>query len=116
MHTEPPVISFQEDLTAAFQEVRTALAELLATAGADQGSLNDVSRRLGLNRSLAWKIGRVLGEDDIYTAIQHLPGEEGIEILSAAMERVGAGSQSLNALRSAMARFDQVVRIHAGDR
>lgn len=108
--------SFEEDLTTAFQGVRGALSALLAAGGADAGSPGEVARRLGLNRNLTWKLAKVLGEPDIYTALQHLPGEEGIEILTSAMKRIGVDAERIGAFRGALARFDEVVRVHAGDR
>ncbi len=112
----PPAVSFQEDLTNAFQSVRTSLSALLANGGAEVLSSGETARRLGVTRNLAWKLGKVLGEADIYTALQHLPGEEGIEILSEAMGRVGVEKRAIASFRDALARFDRVVEIHAGDR
>ncbi len=109
-------ITFEEDLTTAFQEVRRSLAEMLSAGGADPASPGDVARRLGLNRNLTWKLAKVLGEVDIYTALQHLPGDEGIEILTGAMERVGVGPPQIKVFSSAIAKFEEVVRVHAGDR
>lgn len=109
-------ITFEADLTTSFQEFRRSLAEMLAAGGADAGSPGDVARRLGLNLNLTWKLAKVLGEGDIYTALQHLPGDEGIEILTGAMQRVGVSADKIGAFRAALARFDDVVRLHAGDR
>lgn len=112
----PHAAAFQEDLTNAFQGVRASLLTLLETSGAEVGSPNDTAKRLGVTRNLAWKLGKVLGEEDIYTALQHLPGEEGIAILSQAMKRVGVAPKAIDSFRSALERFDRVVEIHAGDR
>lgn len=109
-------ITFEEDLTTSFQVVRKALREMLDAAGADVTAPSDVARRLGLNRNLTWKLAKVLGEADIYTALQHLPGDEGLEIVSTAMGRVGVSADRLDAFRTAISRFDEVVRLHAGDR
>jgi len=110
------VTTFEEDLTIAIQEVRRTLGEMLSKGGTDATSPGDLARRLGLNRNLTWKIAKLLSEPDIYTALQHLPGEEGIEILTAAMERVGVGPSFVGKFYDALDRFEEVVRIHAGDR
>lgn len=112
----PSQVSFQEDLTSAFQDVRASLRSLFDERGVDPSSLSDTARRLGVTRNLAWKLGKVLGEDDLYTAVQHLPGDEGITILEQAMRRAGATPDSLGSLRAALDRFDHVIQVHVGDR
>jgi hypothetical protein len=107
--------TLEEDLTGTFQEVRGSLQRLLDAAGVDLAEPGKASRALGLNRNLLWKLAKVLGEVDIYTALQHLPGEEGLEIVTRAMERVGVGAGRLAEFAAALARFKEVVRVHAGD-
>lgn len=109
-------ITFEEDLTTAFHAVKRSLRDMLDAAGVDVSSPGEVARRLGLNRNLTWKLAKVLGESNIYTALQHLPGEEGLEIVAAAMARVAVPEHLIQPFRTALKQFDEVVRVHAGDR
>jgi hypothetical protein len=109
-------ITFEEDLTTAFHGVKRSLREMLNAAQVDVSSPGEVARRLGLNRNLTWKLAKVLSESNIYTALQHLPGEEGLEIVAAAMARVAVPDLVIQPFRAALKQFDEVVRVHAGDR
>jgi hypothetical protein len=48
----------------ALHEVRGALAEVYASAGADPAEPQGVARRYNLNRNLTWKLSRVLRSDE----------------------------------------------------
>ena len=109
-------LTFEEDLTTAFQGVKRSLHDMLGAAQVDVSAPGDAARRLGLNRNLTWKLAKVLGETDIYSALQHLPGDEGIEILTTALRRIGVAPELLEAFAAALRQFDGVVRVHAGDR
>ncbi len=108
--------TFEEDLVEAFEALRVNLRRLLAAAGVQDIGSGDVARRLGLNRNLTWKLAKVLGSDDIYTSVQHLPGEEGMEILAKALANAGAPRDLVDGFTRARQRLDRVVEVHTGDR
>ncbi|MFM9956637.1 MAG: hypothetical protein ACKVZJ_01060 [Phycisphaerales bacterium] len=109
-------ITFEEDLTTAFQGVKRSLSEMLTASGANVYSPGECARRLGLNRNLTWKLAKVLSEPNIYTALQHLPGDEGLEIVVTSMRRVAVAPALIDAFTTSLARFDEVVKVHCGDR
>ncbi len=109
-------LTFEEDLTTAFQGVKRSLSEMLRASGANVYSPGECARRLGLNRNLTWKIAKVLSEANIYTALQHLPGDEGLEIVVTSMRRAAVPLPLIDAFNESIARFEEVVRVHAGDR
>lgn len=108
--------SFEEHLTTAFRQLRTALDEAINAAGVVASAPQDVARRLGISRNLTWKVSKVVCTPDLYQALQHLPGDEGIEILLKASEKAGVATDLLARVRSAQTEFDRVVEVHTGDR
>lgn len=112
--TEP--IQLVEESRFALQSLRRALIEMYDSVGADPSVPQDVSRRFDLNRNLTWKLARVIGAPDPLAALNHLPGQAGMELAIEAFERAGAPPAITESVRSAMSEFAAVVKEHAGDR
>lgn len=92
----PAPATLHPDLTAAVHALRGALTEMFAEVGADLTRPQDLSRKLSLDKSLAWKLSRIAGASEAHEALQHLPGEAAIQIVLRAVERAG-GSPHLSA-------------------
>lgn len=101
---------------AAVHSLRRALAGVTASVGADMGQPQDISRRFGLDKTLAWRISRAVREEDAWQALEHLPSRSGISIFAAAMTKAGAKADKLNTLWLALDEFEHFVESHAGDR
>lgn len=117
--TNPPAngfAPFEEDLRAAVQGVRGALAEIVAAADVDATKPQQMARDVGLDKSLSWKLSRILNEEDAVATALHLPGKAGLRIVLRSFEKAGASEQSLNALRNAVSDFDRMIEVHCGDR
>jgi hypothetical protein len=96
--------------------LRRALASVLASAGGDASQPQDVSRRFGVDKTLAWRVARALREEDAWEAIQHLPARAGIRIFGEAMAKAGADRDRVDHLWKALDEFEQFVETHARDR
>jgi hypothetical protein len=107
---------FEEQLTNSFTELRKSLNSLVSACGSKPTQPQEMARRLGVNRNLSWKFSKVLCAHDLYEAIQHLPGDEGVEIMIRAAEKKGVDGPLAQSVRSALAAFNQVVEVHSGDR
>lgn len=110
----PP--SFAADLTGVARALRTSLSALLTSAGLDPQDPQSLARRWGVNRQLSWKIAKVVQIHDPFTALQHLPGAEGIAIVLKLAEQAGAAARLIEAVRRAAAAFDRLVEQHCGER
>ncbi|MCP3903432.1 MAG: hypothetical protein GY715_07325 [Planctomycetes bacterium] len=110
------VPTFPEHLRSSLQAFRAALIELLASVEADPGRPQDLARRFGLNKNLTWKISKIVGSPDLYGSVPHIPGAAGLKIFLAAMEKAGAPASHLKATRQAATTFDDMVKLHTGDR
>lgn len=96
--------------------VRRALAEILGSVGADPTQPQEISRRFGIDKTLSWKIARVVSDADIGAVIRHIPGKTGVRIFLEAMERSGAKPERSDQVRRAIADLDRLIDTHSGDR
>lgn len=96
--------------------MRSALSGLIAAVGADPTQPQEISRRFGLDKTLTWKIARVICDDDTVAAAMHLPGRSSVRNLVETLKRNGASEESTSAVMEAMDRFESMVETHCGDR
>jgi len=108
--------SLIEDSRESLQEVRRSLIELYASIGIDPAQPQEVARRLGLNRNLTWKLSKVVQSADPFACLNHLPGQQGIELAISAFRSAGAPGPMLDSVVQAVRRFGAIVDTHAGDR
>lgn len=107
---------FEEELTTALKEIRLALRGLMGTVGCDPERPQDVARRLKVSRNLTWKFSKVLTDEDVYEALRHLPGAEGVGILVKAALVQGAPAEAASRMTRAQEELDRAVQFHIGDR
>ncbi len=105
-----------EETRHALQGVRRSLIELYAAMGADPGAPQDISRRYGVNRNLTWKLSKVINAPSPFASLNHLPGQQGLELAVGAFENAGAPRLVVDQVRAAVRHFIEVVETHAGDR
>jgi hypothetical protein len=108
--------AFIEDAKAALQDVRSSLAALVDSVGANATQPQEISRRFGLDKTLTWKIARVICDDDTLAAAEHLPGKASVRNLVETMERNGAPPSTTAPVLAAMDRLEAMIATHAGDR
>lgn len=105
-----------EDARNALQGIRRALIELYVAVGANPEEPQDVARRFGLNRNLTWKLSKIINAPDPFASLNHLPGQQGLDVALKAFRAAGAPTESLDAVNDAMERLNGVIEFHAGDR
>jgi hypothetical protein len=109
-------LGLDEHCRQAVFGLRAALIELYGSIGADIDRPQEVSRQFKLDKSLTWKISKILRSDDAFDVVSLIPGAEGITRLLNAMTAAGASGVVTERVRSAMREFDTMVQRHAGDR
>ncbi|MCB9854098.1 MAG: hypothetical protein H6818_00310 [Phycisphaerales bacterium] len=110
------VPDFESHVVAVLGRLRAAFAELFQAVGADATRPQDVARDFGLNRTMTWKISKVICEPDAAAAVGNLPGRAGLNIVLDTFKRSGAPVAILKEVRDALAAFDAMQEVHAGDR
>ncbi len=108
--------TFDEQVRFATQRVRVALGDAFGLAGVDASKPTNVSRSLGLDKSLAWKACRMVTDEDASSVVSRLPGRAGVRILIEAFERARVEAVAVTELREAFKLLDEVITTHAGSR
>jgi hypothetical protein len=107
---------FAGDAKSVLHQVRIALAALVESVGADASYPQEMARRFALDKSLAWRVARVIDGDDAVAAATHMPGRGGLSTFLDALRRCGAPTERIDSVRVAMERFERLVDTHSGDR
>src|SRR5678815_5665859 len=107
---------FIEEAKGVLQQVRTSLNALVEAAGADPSQPQEMARRFSLDKTLTWKIARIVGSEDTWSAAAHIPGRAGLRTFIDALERAGAPRERGESVREAMDRFEALVERLSGDR
>jgi hypothetical protein len=108
--------SLIDELTASTHELRGSLTELFAALGIDARRAPSLTRRLRLDKSLAWKLTTIVKSADPGAAVRHLPGAAAFEILLSAAKNAGAAPRAIERAQSAYQSLQHVVERHTGDR
>lgn len=104
------------DTRDAIQGLRGTLIELFSAVGADPDAPQDVSRQFGINRNLTWKLSRVMSSHEPFSALNYLPGGQGLDLALRAFRNAGAPDQPIARVADAMRRLTEVIEKHADDR
>jgi hypothetical protein len=110
----PP--AFPDHARAVVRSLRGAFSELLTSVGVNPQDPQAITSALGLNKNLAWKISKIVQTDDPAQVLKQMPGASGIRIFLKSLEETGASAAALEAARHATDEFDDLIRVHSGDR
>lgn len=111
---QPP--RFEQHVPEVVRRIRSTIAESLLHVGADATRPQSVSRSLGLDKNLSWKICRLVRDENPVSAVPLIPGKAGLNILMSALAKAGAPPEQVAAVRTAIGEFDRMIDLHAGDR
>ena len=109
-------LTFQAHFDRAMRQMQSSLTKVLASLEADPSRPQELARRFGLNKNLAWKISRIVSATDVLATARHVPGASGFKIALGAFEAGGASRNSLAEVREAQEEYENMVRLHAGNR
>ncbi len=109
--------SFQEEVRAVMDELRTAIRDALAAHGDPlDRSPAELSRDLGLDTKLGWKFHRLLADEDPFAAALFVPGRAGVGLIIEGLARVCDDRETLGRVRAAGEHFQECVSHHADNR
>ncbi len=114
---QPPLgQDFANECAEVLLRLRGALIESMALVGADASRPREAARKLGLDKTLIWKVSKIIGQTDAFPAVNHVPGRAGCELLCKALRSHGADEPIVARIERALHDFEQLVDRHAGDR
>lgn len=97
-------------------DVQQSLLRLLESARLDPTKGRETARALGLDRTLIWRVTRVVRTEDILAAIGDIPTSSQVDKICRACLDIGAPEVEVARARDAVDRFEQVVKECAGNR
>lgn len=104
------------ELENGLYKLRGRLSELLASVGADARKPQHMARQLRLDKSLTWKISKVISAAEPQVALQHVPGDAGVTRLLKAIEKAGGNLAACQRVTEALSEFHDAVNRHVGDK
>jgi len=107
---------FLEEGTSAIHGLRRALSEALNSLGAPLDEPQEVSRRYALDKTLTWRVARLIGERDVWEAVAHVPRRPSFKIFIDALTKKGLAKEIAADVNDAVENFERFVVTHAGDR
>ncbi|TWT42288.1 hypothetical protein RAS1_34180 [Phycisphaerae bacterium RAS1] len=107
---------FEDDVASVVRRIRGTIADCLISTGTNATRPQILARSLGLDKSLSWKICRLLQDENPVTAVPLIPGKPGRSILVGALTKAGAEPRLIAAAQAAMHDFERIIELHAGDR
>ena len=114
--TTPPIPPFESHARTVVRAVRTAFADAISSLELDPNEPQAISRELGVNKNLAWKISKVIQADDPALGLQQMPGAAGIKIFLRALKAAGIEASLAEAVRESVGAYEELIKVHAGDR
>jgi hypothetical protein len=105
-----------EAILEVLYAVQRSLLTLLESAKLDPTKGRETARALGLDRTLIWRVTRVMKTEDILAAIGDIPTGSQVERICKACQDRGAPDDQVAGAREAVARFESVVEECAGNR
>lgn len=116
MPAPPPSTSEPICLTAAGEDLQTALRALVGAIPGLPATPTELARTLGLDKSLAWRVMRAVESDGPLQALHATPAPNGLGKLIDAARRAGAGATALEQATEMVARFRLLLARFPGGR
>jgi hypothetical protein len=113
----PPAtdLSLEQDLDLAIDTLRGLLTDSLGRIAVEP-TPQGLIRGLGLDKSLAWKLSKVLHAEGAVEAFNHLPGVAGLRLVANGLTAAGAPPEGVRKLREVAGELKHVIARHGGDR
>ena len=108
--------AFVDECRETLQRLRAVLIEALGEAGADPTHPREAGRVLGLDKSLMWRLSKIVSQPDVFQEVGNLPHKAGALILLKALAKADVRRSTVDRLAGAFDSLEALVERHAGDR
>lgn len=105
-----------EDIQKTILALKKTLDKTLASIPIYGRSAPEIHRSLKIDRTLAWKVSKLILEDNIFHAATHMPGRAAVSTLLKSLKKNGVTAENLKKITGLSEEFFKQVTIHAGDR
>jgi hypothetical protein len=104
------------EVSAALTRLQRAIQGVVRQLPSYPTRSPELQQMLGIDRSLAWKVHRLVHARTAAEAAAFVPGQSAMEILCAAARSAGADEAAISAVMEAFAGYDRAAATHVGDR
>jgi hypothetical protein len=104
------------EVAVAFKDVQWWLGTLLTALPVVPARASELSDSLRASYRVCWQVFEVLKSPDLSVGVRHVPRSGSMQRLLLAAKAQGVAADTVEGLRSALSRFDDVAKSHAGDR
>lgn len=108
--------SFELQAERVLSRLRDSFAQIVDSLTLSTGQPSELQKVLGIDKTLGWKILKVAHGDDVFLAVQHVPGPAAIRTFLKAAAARSTPSALVESATSALADFEALIDRHAGDR
>ncbi|MEM7755601.1 MAG: hypothetical protein AAF297_08190 [Planctomycetota bacterium] len=113
---EPQGNDFASGYFRTVQALQTSLIAVHRTLRIESASSREISRQLGVDKSLAWKLSSLVAAEDLRRVAGYVPRSAGARLLIAAIREQGVEADLVRNVETAFMEFEAMVHHHAGDR
>ncbi len=105
---------FTSEVEAVVGRLQRVLGDLAGELTKQSLRPNALAEAFGLDRSLAWKLSRLIQAPDGLTAARHLPGRPGLNLILESLAHAGADRDRIAQAREYVHEIELLVQRHAG--
>jgi hypothetical protein len=113
---DPDGSTLEVEVTEVLGGVQFAFSEVVRAVPGPTSRPHEIGETLGLHKTLAWKLAKLVEARDPVTVYQRLPGRGAVEKVLDAAQRQGVDVPALERVRGALSTLDAFIAEHAGDR
>ena len=110
------IAPFEDEAGQVLGRFRSAFADIIAALPGEITRPQELTRALGIDKKLGWKIANVVQSPDPFEIAQHVPGRSGLQIFLNAAKKKKISQEYINAAQDAILEYERLIDIHAGDR
>jgi hypothetical protein len=108
---------FEDHTVRVVERLRSALVSVLASVpGASAGGPSELAADLEIDKTLAWRIVRVMSGEDSFSAARYVPGPSAFRTFIRAAKERGASKGALASATAGFHNFQELIADHAGNR
>ncbi len=107
---------FEEDARQVVLQIRAAFAAIVDALGRPAAGAGELQLKLGIDKTLAWRIATLVQIRDPFLAAQRVPRPTSIEKFLTRAARQNVPPNLIKEARTAAEGFERLIHVHAGDR
>jgi len=113
---EQGVAPFEAHAAGILGRLREAFEEIVHALPGPVERAHELEKTLKIDRTLAWKIMKLVGAKDGFRVAKHVPKPVALGVFLRAAARAEVPSALIDSVRSAASEFERLEQVHADDR